>query len=126
MYDDYLQHYGVLGMKWGVRKARKKAQAENVKGRSKRSTGKNYDAFMKQDKKNKEEFDKYYSKKYGKDTSYNEKARREVLEFNAKRTKDMNNAILKDLDPKYIDSGKRYLERGYGFGYLGSFIPKDA
>lgn len=38
-----LCHYGVLGMKWGVCKARKKAQKENVKGRAKQSTGKNYD-----------------------------------------------------------------------------------
>lgn len=125
-YNTELYHYGIKGMKWGVRKARKRAQAENVKGRSKKSTGKNYDEFIKQDKLNKEAFDKQYSKKYGNSTSYNPKAHREVLEFNAKRQTDLNEAILKDINPALVDEGIKYLhKKGYNLAYLGSHIPKN-
>lgn len=33
--DDYLMHYGVKGMKWGVRRQRAKAAVQNVTNRSK-------------------------------------------------------------------------------------------
>lgn len=63
---DELYHYGVKGMKWGVRKARKKAAVERVTGRSSLSTGKHYDEVHKQLQKDAEPLNKRYKPRYDK------------------------------------------------------------
>lgn len=66
MQDEELKHYGVIGMKWGVRRARKRAAKESVAGRSRFSTGKNYDAVYNKFKKEFSPVSKKYDKAYKK------------------------------------------------------------
>lgn len=50
--SDFLIHYGVLGMKWGVRKSKSSSKSSNSKKRSS-SYKKSYNKTMKSRKKNK-------------------------------------------------------------------------
>lgn len=139
MNESYLQHYGVKGMKWGVRRARKRAAKENVQGRGKFSTGKNYDKVYSEMKKEKAALNKRYAPKYQKlvdDTvAYNNKAlagvrdaktRNELAARNRKINSDyykesmklarsyadrFNRATLQDIGYENVDKGMEYLKK---------------
>jgi hypothetical protein len=139
MYNDELYHYGVMGMKWGVRRARKAAAKERVSGRSRLSTGKNYDRIYDELSKEKVTLNKKFEPEYEKlinDTvKYNERARAGVInqrERNRLATENQrinnayykeskqlvdkyvdrfNEATLKDIGYKDIEKGKEYLKR---------------
>lgn len=49
MYENELQHYGVLGMKWGIRRARKKGKTYTYKSHGQKKYEKKYES---QKKKN--------------------------------------------------------------------------
>lgn len=52
-YEDFLIHYGVLGMKWGVRKSKSSSASGKTKKRSERSYKKSYNKTVKSRKKTK-------------------------------------------------------------------------
>lgn len=134
-----LTHYGVKGMKWGVRRARKRAAKENVSGRSKYSTGKSYDKVYSSYQKEKSGINKKYDSQYKKlvdDTArYNarymagqknpqerQRLAKENARLNSQYYKDtaalgrkyvdrFNKATLEDIGYKDIDKGMQALNR---------------
>lgn len=92
--SDCLQHYGVPGMKWGVRKARRKAAKEGVSGRSRLSTGKHYDEVHKQLQKDAEPLNKKYKSQYT-------KLMDDGIELTAKQVPDFKKMSQKDFHAKY-------------------------
>lgn len=162
VYTDELYHYGVLGMKWGIRKARKRAAKEGVTGRSVNSTGKNYDETVKsyrnqydtvmktQGKQANKSWNRYTKAKNKFDKEFNrsadsgdstklvkaEKKLNKAERANNKTTKsyektlsdldksfvkDLNTAVLKDIDYKKVEKGVKYLEqRGIDLGDAGT------
>lgn len=154
--SDTLMHYGIKGQKWGVRryqnkdgsytnagktrysvfgmrhdvkKARKAAQKENVSGRSKKSTGVNYDkavAKNRQNKKTMENRRKELEKK-GYDSFKSDKDFRKAWsKFDSDNRKSIsrgreaiNKAMLKDAGytQDEIRGGMEYLKKR-GIRYL--------
>lgn len=136
--ERYLAHYGVLGMKWGVKRARKKAVKEDG-NRSRLSTGKNYDKVYNELKKAKKSINDEYSKELNKladrVVKYNNRVlagvkddneRAEIAKINQKINSKyykaseklvdkfadrFNEATLKDIGYKDIEKGKAYLKK---------------
>lgn len=133
--NEELKHFGVPGMKWGVRRARKLAAKENVKGRSSYSTGKNYDKvydeLQKIRKRNNKKYNDEYVKLATEAAAYNNGTRdskerdrlikknneinnryyKENMQIIKKFTDKFNEATLKDINYKDIEKGKTYLKK---------------
>lgn len=136
---DELYHFGVLGMKWGVKRARKQAAKEGVEGRSRLSTGKHYDKVMKEMKPELDAMNKKYEKEYSKladdIVNYNNRAMsgfnnpneykrlenvnkqlnasyyKDKMKIAKKYTNRLNEATLKDIGYKNVDKGMEYLKK---------------
>ena len=116
-YPDYVCHYGVKGMKWGVRRyqdkngnytaaglmrlrkdvkaAQKRSSKERVSGRSKGSTGKNYDEA---EKKIRDKMNKFNSK-------WGERVERELS------SPDLYDTKTKTFDSDLLDTRLRSLSK---------------
>lgn len=66
MSNDYLIHYGVLGMKWGVRKRSDSKSGSNKTSRNKKSNGSRVKTFKSNVKQQLSKIDKQKAKKYAK------------------------------------------------------------
>ena len=97
-YPDYLMHYGVKGMKWGVRKARKNNYFSKAAKKRRSSYSQDYKDAEKLRKK-----------------SYKQLSNSELKSLNKRLELEAN---YKRLNPKGIDKGKRMVS--YGIGLLGT------
>lgn len=98
MYPDYLMHYGVPGMKWGVRKARKKNYISKAVKKRRSSYSQDYTDTEKLRKKN-----------------YKQLSNSELKSLNKRLELESN---YKRLNPKGVEKGKRMVS--YGIGILGT------
>lgn len=101
MPEDFLAHYGVLGMKWGVRKDRKRARERDKKVKAARKRGE-----QSQDYKKTHDLQK--------DKNIEEMSNEELQEvINRRRLEEQ----YKDLDDSKVLDGKRFAKR-----FLDSYI----
>lgn len=98
MYRDYLMHYGIPGMKWGVRKARKKNYISKAVKKRRSSYSQDYTDTEKLRKKN-----------------YKQLSNSELKSLNKRLELESN---YKRLNPKGVEKGKRMVS--YGIGILGT------
>lgn len=98
MYRDYLMHYGIPGMKWGVRKARKKNYISKAVKKRRSSYSQDYADTEKLRKKN-----------------YKQLSNSELKSLNKRLELESN---YKRLNPKGVEKGKRMVS--YGIGILGT------
>lgn len=97
-YPDYFMHYGVPGMKWGVRKARKKNYISKAVNKRRSSYSQDYKDTAKLRKKN-----------------YKQLSNSELKSLNKRLELESN---YKRLNPKGIEKGKRMVS--YSLGILGT------
>ena len=97
-YPDYLMHYGVPGMKWGVRKARKNNYISKAVKKRRSSYSQDYKDTAKLRKKN-----------------YKQLSNSELKSLNKRLELESN---YKRLNPKGVEKGKRMVS--YGIGILGT------
>lgn len=98
MYPDYLMHYGVPGMKWGVRKACKNNYISKAVKKRRSSYSQDYKDTAKLRKKN-----------------YKQLSNSELKSLNKRLELESN---YKRLNPKGVEKGKRMVS--YGIGILGT------
>lgn len=94
MRNDELMHYGVLGMKWGVKRARRAAEKGN--------TDKAIRLYLKTYKKSSRSIDKVHSKSV--------KTNLESAKLQKKALKQANDAISKGNNYKYQQARKKELK----------------
>lgn len=114
-YETELRHYGVKGMKWGVKRARKKAHREDP-NRSRFSTGKHYDAVLKSYKKDRKPIDEDYNAKASKlvddVVAYNNRVLAGIKEPKEyERLARENEKINNDYYKKTMALGKKYTDK---------------
>lgn len=126
-YNDYIAHYGVPGMKWGVRKAPQRVVSNRV-----RKAKKSYlltDLQKKKPSKSKKDYEVKTSKR---DTSSDTSKKMEVSKSDSSVTKkvknDWNNMDDSQFRAKYKVSKKKYEQRvnKYGDPYMNSPLAKYA
>lgn len=106
----YLEHYGVLGMKWGVRKSHAE-QARSQKEKLEKYKTKELGKIEKRQTKFHNKYQKYVERraKRGKDPSIKkqnlQEARREVYKMEKKAIKNMS---YKDMQKEKLAVGKEY------------------
>lgn len=106
----YLEHYGVLGMKWGVRKSHAE-QAHSRKEKLEKYKTKELGKIEKRQTKFHNKYQKYVERraKHGKDPSIKkqnlQEARREVYKMEKKAIKNMS---YKDMQKEKLEVGKAY------------------
>lgn len=124
MSDNYLQHYGVKGMKWGVRRAQKKEY-----GMSKRQLKKKIKT---SENKNQDKVEKDYQNEFKKNKKYNELGKeskrlaeayvksshkdveKDIHAEPSKRTMELYGKLTdvqKQMGKIEVDIGKKYVDR---------------
>lgn len=91
--DDFLEHFGVKGMKWGVRKKSSSSLSRKDDKWVKKKSGK---IKQKAQKKTAKDLDKYAAKLMSKSSSYNKSGRvssKAILSYNKKAAQLMNKQV---------------------------------
>lgn len=101
-YPDYLMHYGIPGMKWGVRKARKNNYFSKAAKKRRSSYSQDYKDVEKLRKK-----------------SYKQLSNSELKSLNKRLELEAN---YKRLNPKGIEKGKRMVSYGVGLLSLAGSV----
>lgn len=101
---DYLKHYGVKGMKWGIRRAQKKWD-RNVKRNWHKSYNKAVNTFNPQLEKINKRYEKYdFSNGFA-----SKAGQKYVKEVNDTWQKSYKNALLEDFGPEPITGGRNWV-----------------
>lgn len=122
-YSDELQHYGVVGMKWGVRRGNaSKAFAKSSTKAKKMHTqavNKNLKSAKLQKKALKKETNATSEKQYRKArkmqfkanklTLKSAKLQKKAMKWEKRMSKEFSNVKISDVSPEHLEIGKQYV-----------------
>ena len=118
--EDYLQHYGMLGMKWGVRKGNASAAYAKSARKAQRLKNKYQKQNVRAAKKDlnaTKKLGRYgFSKTYAKASSKAAKAhykaaktQKKLAKWEKYMSKEFANVSVKDISPEHLSAGREYV-----------------
>lgn len=118
--EEYLQHYGVLGMKWGIRRgnaseayARSARKAQRLKNKYQKQNVKAAKKDLKATKAlGRHGFSKNYAKASTKAAKAHYKAaktQKKLAKWEKHMSKEFANVKVKDIKPEHLSAGREYV-----------------